>query len=84
MRKILLILALSLSAGALPLAAGADGCIKGAAVGGVAGHLAGHHGVAGAALGCAVGHHRAKMKEKEAARAQAAPQGNPVEPSTPH
>ena len=27
------------------------GCLKGAAVGGVAGHLAGHHGVLGAGLG---------------------------------
>jgi hypothetical protein len=30
----------------------------------VAGHLAGHHAVAGAAIGCAVGHHQAKVKEK--------------------
>jgi len=43
----------------------AKGCLKGAAVGGVAGHLK-HHGVAGAAAGCAVGHHMANKKEKEA------------------
>lgn len=42
----------------------AKGCLKGAAVGGVAGHLK-HHGVAGAAAGCAVGHHMANKKEKE-------------------
>ena len=53
MRKILLMFALALSAGALPVTAGAHGCIKGAVVGGVVGHLAGHHGVAGAAVGCA-------------------------------
>ncbi len=38
----------------------AKGCLKGAAVGGVGGHMVGKgHGMAGAAIGCAVGHHRA-------------------------
>jgi hypothetical protein len=37
----------------------AAGCIKGALVGGTAGHFMGHHGVLGAMAGCAVGHHRA-------------------------
>ncbi|WP_247882036.1 hypothetical protein [Azospirillum sp. TSH100] len=38
--------------------------MKGAAVGGVAGHMVGSgHGVAGAAVGCAVGHHEAKKKD---------------------
>lgn len=47
----------------------AKGCLKGAAVGGVGGHFVGKgHAVAGAAIGCAVGHHRAKV----AARKQAA------------
>ena len=47
----------------------AAGCLKGAAVGGVGGHFVGRgHAVAGAAIGCAVGHHRAKV----AARRQAA------------
>jgi hypothetical protein len=32
----------------------------------VAGHVAGHHAVAGAAAGCVVGHHRAKVKDREA------------------
>lgn len=31
-------------------------CIKGAVVGGLVGHFAGGHGLAGAAGGCAVGH----------------------------
>jgi len=31
-------------------------CVKGAIVGGLVGHFAGGHGVAGAAGGCAVGH----------------------------
>lgn len=38
----------------------AKGCLKGAAVGAVAGHVARHHAVLGAAAGCVVGHHLAK------------------------
>jgi len=38
----------------------------------VAGHVAHHHGVAGAAAGCAVGHHMAKKKQKEAEKNQPA------------
>jgi hypothetical protein len=46
-------------------------------VGGVAGHVVGHHGVAGAAVGCAIGHHEAKVKaKKEKQRAEAARQQN--------
>lgn len=37
-------------------AAQAEGYLKGAAVGGVAGHVAGKHGTAGAVGGCAIGH----------------------------
>jgi hypothetical protein len=50
--------------------ASAKGCIKGAAVGGVAGHVAGKHGVLGAAAGCAVGRHQANKKEQETAANQ--------------
>lgn len=52
----------------------AKGCIKGAAVGGVAGHFVGRgHAVAGAAIGCVVGHHRAKVAaKKQAAQVRAA------------
>jgi len=39
-------------------AARPGGCIKGAIVGGVAGHLAHHHGMLGAAAGCAYGIHK--------------------------
>ena len=49
--------------------ANAKGCLTGAAVGGVAGHVAGHHGVIGAAAGCAIGSHRAKVKDEKAAAA---------------
>ena len=58
------ILAISLSLVALTPAFG-KGCLKGAAVGGVAGHTAGHHGKMGAAAGCVVGHHRAKKAAKQ-------------------
>jgi outer membrane lipoprotein SlyB len=46
-------------------AADAKGCIKGALVGGAAGHYAHHHGVLGAAAGCVIGHHMANKKAKE-------------------
>ena len=49
----------------------AAGCLKGAAVGGVGGHFVGKgHAVGGAAIGCAVGHHRAKVAAKKQAKAQ--------------
>ncbi|WP_250502254.1 hypothetical protein [Caballeronia sp. AZ7_KS35] len=53
-------------------AAQAKGCLKGAAVGGVAGHVAGGHGTAGAIGGCAIGHHEANKKDKQAQQAQQA------------
>jgi hypothetical protein len=43
----------------------ARGCIKGAAVGAVAGHVAGRHAVVGGVAGCAVGHHLAKKQQRE-------------------
>ena len=45
--------------------ANAKGCLKGAAVGGVAGHVVGGHGVAGAAIGCVIGRHNANKKAKQ-------------------
>jgi hypothetical protein len=41
----------------------AKGCIKGALVGGAAGHFAGHHGLIGAAAGCAIDHHEANKRQ---------------------
>ena len=60
----------ALSLAATLLVAGAQGvqakgCIKGAAVGAVAGNVARHHEVMSAAAGCVVGHHLAKKKERE-------------------
>ncbi|WP_454883556.1 hypothetical protein [Sphingomonas oryzagri] len=49
----------------------AKGCIRGAAVGGVAGHFVGKgHAVAGAAVGCVVAHHH-YAKQARAQRADA-------------
>ena len=45
--------AMLLAGASVALPAHAKGCLKGAAVGGVGGHMAGHHGVVGAAAGCA-------------------------------
>ena len=59
--------ALVLAAGFAGGQANAAGCLSGAAVGGVAGHMA-HHGVLGAAGGCAVGHHMAVKHQRQAAR----------------
>jgi len=57
-------LALALMAGAAsPVQA--KGCLKGAVVGGVAGHMV-HHGLLGAAGGCVVGHHMAAQKQRQA------------------
>jgi outer membrane lipoprotein SlyB len=46
-------------------AAEAKGCIKGALVGGVAGHYMHRHTLLGAAAGCIIGHHLAHKTEQE-------------------
>jgi len=42
--------------------ASAKGCLKGALIGGVAGHYTVHHGLLGAAAGCIIGRHEAKRR----------------------
>ena len=70
-----LVAAAAMASAALPNNAYAIGCVSGAAMGGVAGHVAGHHGVLGAAAGCAVGHHEnVKNQRNAAAASQPAPQ----------
>lgn len=60
-KAIFALVAFAAVAGSAP--AYAKGCLKGAAIGGVGGHMVGHgHAVAGAAVGCAVGHHHANKK----------------------
>lgn len=73
MKTRLCTMAILLAIAAAPQLASAKGCLKGAAVGGVGGHVAGGHGLLGAAAGCAVGRHMANKKEKQAALAQPAP-----------
>jgi hypothetical protein len=63
MKAILGGVALSLAIGLTAVPADAKGCIKGAIIGGAAGHLA-HHGLIGAAAGCVIGHHQAKLRER--------------------
>jgi hypothetical protein len=59
MKYMLLPATLALLMGWIAAPAQAAGCLKGAAVGGIAGHYAGHHGVLGAGAGCVIGHHEA-------------------------
>jgi hypothetical protein len=54
-------LAIALATGLTSGPIQAAGCLKGAAIGGVAGHLAGHHGLLGAGAGCIIGRHEAKQ-----------------------
>ena len=42
----------------------AKGCLKGALVGDVAGHYTDHHGLLGAAAGCAIGRHEANKRAR--------------------
>jgi outer membrane lipoprotein SlyB len=46
----------------------AAGCLKGAVVGGLAGHVAHHHAILGAMAGCAIGHHMAVKEKREKAQ----------------
>ena len=45
--------------------ANAAGCLKGAVVGGTAGHFAGNHGWIGAGVGCVVGRHEANKRARQ-------------------
>jgi hypothetical protein len=63
-------LVLLTAAGWATVPAEAAGCLKGAAIGGVAGHFAGHHGVLGAGAGCVIGHHEAAKHAREKAQQQ--------------
>ena len=66
MKRVLIAAALVAMAGALPLApANAAGCMKGALVGGVAGHYVGDHGLIGAGVGCLIGRHHANKVARE-------------------
>lgn len=70
MKKLMCVVAVS--AALFAGEASAKGCLAGAAVGGVAGHVAGNHGVLGAAGGCVAGRMIANRKDKQRARAEEA------------
>jgi hypothetical protein len=72
MKSILLpsALAFLIAVGWAAAPAQAAGCLKGAAIGGVAGHFAGHHALLGAGAGCIIGHHEAAKHARERARQQ--------------
>lgn len=61
----LAIAALTGAGAALPHQADAAGCVKGAIVGGVAGHFAHRHTMLGAGAGCVIGHHMANKHARE-------------------
>lgn len=66
MRWVMVTAALLAAVAVLPIAsANAAGCIRGAVVGGVAGHYLGHHGLLGAGAGCLIGRHHANKTARE-------------------
>jgi hypothetical protein len=84
MKFLLLPAGFALLMGGIAAPAQATGCLKGAAVGGVAGHYAGHHGVLGA--GCIIGHHEATKhaREKTQQQQQDPGSGGPASPNSEH
>ncbi|MEA2997045.1 MAG: hypothetical protein QOG74_2594 [Alphaproteobacteria bacterium] len=65
MRTCLYLAAFSLALAGMAEPAAAKGCLRGAFMGGVAGHYVAHHGVLGAAAGCIIGRHQANKRERE-------------------
>jgi hypothetical protein len=75
MRVILVSAGFALGVAAITLSATpapAAGCLKGAVIGGVAGHYVGHHGLLGAGAGCLIGHHEANKHARERAERERA------------
>ncbi|MEO7057362.1 MAG: hypothetical protein ABI281_06470 [Caldimonas sp.] len=65
MKSILISCTVAMALAGMAGTASAKGCLKGAAVGGIGGHVAGHHGLIGAAAGCVIGHHMASKAAKQ-------------------
>jgi hypothetical protein len=65
MRKIGTAVVLTAALLLMPSVSQAKGCIKGALIGGVAGHYAGRHSLLGAAAGCIIGRHQAHTAQKQ-------------------
>ena len=83
MKKFILAIPVALTLAAVPMASEAKGCLKGAVVGGVAGHFVKNHGVLGAAAGCAIGTHQANKRDREAQAASANSQVATSQPQQP-
>ena len=73
MKAKLIIASMVVAISSMSAPAFAAGCLKGAAVGGVAGHVAGRHTLLGAAGGCLIGRHLANKKARAAAANTATP-----------
>ncbi len=83
MKAILLPAAFAVAVTGLALSstpAPAKGCLKGAIIGGVAGHFVGHHGLLGAGAGCVIGHHEANKHARESERAYHEGYGSSAQP----
>jgi hypothetical protein len=80
MKRIIGSVAIVLAVAGMPASADAKGCIKGALVGGVAGHYTTHHGLLGAAAGCVIGHYAAKRAARHDQNLQ--PHPAPSSPNT--
>jgi hypothetical protein len=78
MKAKLIIASMVVAISSMSAPAFAAGCLKGAAVGGVAGHVAGRHTLLGAAGGCLVGRHLANKKARQAHAATPATPATPV------
>ena len=75
MRAILVPAAFALGVAAIAFSAApapAAGCLKGAVIGGVAGHYVGHHGLLGAGAGCLIGRREANKHARERAERERA------------
>ncbi len=72
MKREIAVVVLTVCTALTPGLVSAKGCLKGAAVGAVGGHVAGGHSVLGAAAGCAVGRHEANKKQKAAKSSEGA------------
>ncbi len=64
MKKLLIVPAVLGFAAFASIAPASAGCVTGALVGGIAGHLV-HHGAVGAGAGCAYGVHKSHERERE-------------------
>ena len=67
MKHVIFVIALVIGLSFISSTVEAKGCLKGAAVSGVGGHLAGGHGRVGAGAGCLIGRHMANKKAQQEA-----------------